>query len=250
MRRRRRRSTEASVSHERWLVSYADFVTLLFAFFTMMYAISTVDRSKAENLQKSMSGALRLAPAVPAAAEVAPPLVLPREIPPAALPPDPPLAGLIRELSATAGLPGLSGRMQVLPDSAGVTLSLAEASFFAPGRSEVRVDALAALDQLAEKLRAHDREEPLALTVAGHTDDRPLRGGRFRSNLELSAARATFVAARLIEQHQMTAARIAAAGYGEWRPVADNSAPEGRARNRRVEIRVELAVSRSQGSGE
>jgi chemotaxis protein MotB len=134
--------------------------------------------------------------------------------------------------------------MQVLPDADGVTLSLAEAGFFAPGRAEVRVDAVVALDRLAEQLRAHDREEPLELTVAGHTDDRPLHGGRFHNNLELSAARATFVAGRLVEQHEMAAARISAAGYGEWRPVADNAAPEGRARNRRVEIRVELAASR------
>lgn len=243
-RRRRHAAVEAAPSHERWLVSYSDFVTLLFALFTTLYAISNVDHKKADDLERAMSGALALGTraAAPTVAGGAP-FAVPGALLPAPRPPEPPpLDRLVRELSATAAEPGLRGRLQVLPDAAGVTLSLAEASFFAPGRAEVRTDALAALDTVAEKLRAHDRQEPLALTVAGHTDDRPLRGGRFHSNLELSAARATFVAARLIETHELAAARISAAGYGEWRPVAANDTQEGRARNRRVDIRVERAT--------
>ena len=248
-RRRRRRGAAveaAAGGHERWLVSYGDFVTLLFAFFTTMYAISTVDKAKAENLEKSMVGALKLPAAAPTPAVAGgAPFAVPHAVLPEAPPPsEPPLSNLIAELQSAAAMPGLRGRMQVLPDAAGVTLTLGEAGFFATGRAEIRDDALGALDALAARLRAHDDREPLSLTVAGHTDDRPLRGGRFHNNLELSAARATFIAARLIEAHDMTAARISAAGYGEWRPVADNASPEGRARNRRVEIRVELAPSR------
>jgi chemotaxis protein MotB len=129
--------------------------------------------------------------------------------------------------------------VQVTLDRRGVVVSLAEAGFFESGQAEVRSDALPALDGLADALRAHDLRQPIQLTVEGHTDDRPVRG-RYRSNWELSTARATAVIARLVELHGFAPARLTAAGYGEWRPVAGNDTPEGRAKNRRVEVRVRL----------
>jgi chemotaxis protein MotB len=135
--------------------------------------------------------------------------------------------------------PALSGRVRVARDKRGVVISLAEAGFFEAGRAEIPAEDLGALDEIAEHLLAHDGRERLQLTIEGHTDDRPVRGGRYRSNLELSTARATFVAARLIA-HDFVPARLAAAGYGEWRPADSNGTPEGRAKNRRVDILVQL----------
>lgn len=251
---RRRRREEPAASHERWLVSYADFITLLFAFFTTLYAISTVDQKKAGKLQRSMADALRLPEVTPAvrgktAGGSAPLSVFEhvKETTPA--PPPPRLVELERELGEMTDSPSLRGRVRVARDHRGVVISLAEAGFFELGSAEIHDDDLAALDDVAERLLAHDGRERLQLTVEGHTDDRPVRSGRYRSNLELSTARATFVAARLIA-HDFAPARVAAAGYGEWRPADSNATAEGRARNRRVDILVQLdATNASEPDG-
>lgn len=237
--RRRRREPEPA-HHDRWLVSYADLITLLFAFFTVLYAISTVDKTKAQHAAESMAAALRTAPqpSPPAAPIVAPPAVVAVEAPPPAV--VNPLVPLANELAELAKSPSLNGRVQVSLTHRGVVVSLAEAGFFEIGHAEVRSDALPALDELAGSLRHHDDAQQLQLTVEGHTDDRPIHG-RYRSNWELSTARATAVVARLVERHHYAPGRLAASGYGEWRPMAPNDTVEGRAKNRRVDVLVRLA---------
>jgi chemotaxis protein MotB len=238
VRRRRRGRALAQPQHQdRWLVSYADLITLLFAFSTVMYAISSVDGDKARRLAQSMANALSLAP--PAAAPAMVPADKEAALPPAA-PPVQPLGALADELGALAATAPLAGRVRVGVDRRGVIVSLAEGGFFESGSSDVRADAMPALDRLAASLRAHDRGQSLDLTIEGHTDNRPVRG-RHHSNWELSTARATAVVAWLIERHQFVPARLAASGYGEWRPAASNDSAEGRARNRRVDILVRLA---------
>ena len=238
--RRRRREPEPA-HHDRWLVSYADLITLLFAFFTVLYAISTVDKTKAQHAAESMAAALRTAPtpSPPQAPIVAPPAVLAAEAPPPVAVVNP-LIPLANELAELAKSPALNGRVQVSLTRRGVVVSLAEAGFFEVGRAEVRTDALPALDELAGSLRHHDDAQNLQLTVEGHTDDRPIHG-RYRSNWELSTARATAVVARLVERHHYAPGRLAASGYGEWRPMAPNDTVEGRAKNRRVDVLVRLA---------
>ena len=228
-RRSRRRTPQAhTASHERWLVSYADFITLLFAFFTTMYAISTVDARKLTTMVDSMQEAFdSKGIAVPAANS-------PTPRPPAA----PNAKGLTTEQREQALAQRLRERLagsavDVEIDRRGVVVSMREAGSFPTGSAELSVVARDVLVGLAETLGS---DNAMALRVEGHTDDVPIQTGRFRSNWELSTARATSVVTYLVEQVGVAPRRLSAAGYGEFHPRVANATDTDRARNRRVDI--------------
>ncbi|MEM6994267.1 MAG: flagellar motor protein MotB [Myxococcota bacterium] len=247
---RRSRDRSEAVSTERWAVSYADLVTLLFAFFTTLYAMSNVDEAKVDELEDAVRNAfahdappppVQTPPPARCITEPIPPLVdQPR--PPPVVDPRTALETARREarrrleerLLAMLTDPALAGRVDLTPDPRGVRLTLGAAAFFAPGDSRLRAEAAEALRVLGATLARH----PGAIVVEGHTDDTPVRGGPFRSNWELSTARATEVLALLVDEHDVSPERLAAAGYAEHRAIADNDTPQGRARNRRVDIVV------------
>jgi chemotaxis protein MotB len=124
-------------------------------------------------------------------------------------------------------------------DSRGLTISLAESGFFGPGSAVMPPKALAAIDRIAATLK------PLGydIRVEGHTDDTPIHTAQFPSNWELSTARATYLLQYLISSGAIPPARLSAVGYGEYRPVASNDTPEGRASNRRVDLVVLSAAA-------
>jgi chemotaxis protein MotB len=239
----RKRKHPEHVNHERWLVSYADFITLLFAFFTTLYAISTVDQQKVGKLVYSMRTAFNLEffpsdHGVTGYPQSNPQPVMQTQASPAS---DQGggdsrerYAKLARELEQLAKLPQLAGGIEVRVEKRGIVISLTEAAFFGSGKADVRDSALSALGTVADKLHG----QGLEVVIEGHTDNAPVRGGRYASNWELSAARATAVVGVFLDKHGHDAHRLTAAGYAEHRPVADNSTPEGRARNRRVDIVV------------
>ena len=230
---RRRRKKEEQTSHERWLVSYADFITLLFAFFTTLYAISTVDQQKAGRLQYAMMTAFNVA-------------LFTSDRPVDAGAPNPTVTDPIRVLEGALeglGRGELEGKFTMRRSGEELVISLPEANFFASGRDEVRGEALRVLDRLARELKIDGVE----LAVEGHTDDVPLKDGR-RTNWDLSVARATSVVRYLLERHEFDPARLSAAGYAEYRPVADNSTADGRAKNRRVDIVVKPRIVSPDGN--
>jgi chemotaxis protein MotB len=223
-RERRRRPQPAHASHERWLVSYADFITLLFAFFTTMYAISTVDARKLSSMVDSMQTAFdsqgvprpTVAPDRKAAA-VTPLSTADRERA---------LARLLRErLDSTA--------VDVEIDRRGIVVSMREAGSFPTGSSDLSDVARQVLTELATTV---GNDGSMKLRVEGHTDDVPIQTGRFASNWELSTARATSVVTYLVQQVGLAPARLSAAGYGEFHPRGPNATDADRARNRRVDI--------------
>ena len=130
---------------------------------------------------------------------------------------------------------GLVDAVQVSVNGGGVTLSISDTIGFASGRAELLPDATPVLAAVRALVTARP---DLAIEVAGHTDDVPVHGGPFATNLDLSLARAARVAHELAADDPGMASRVFAAGYGSQRPVASNDDPEGRARNRRVEIRL------------
>ncbi len=219
--RRRRRE---GVSRDRCLISYADFITLLFAFFTTLYAISTVDDNKLSRVAVGLQEAL--------------------DVPDAARHPGNkiPVVGeslLTQEqLSAKAILERdmaedlQSGRMELLEDGRGLVLSIPEASAFATGSADLSPAAMQAIGRLADSLR----EVRNSVLIEGHTDDVPIHTVRFASNWELSTARATAVVQWLIERGGVEASRLSAAGYGEFHPRVPNESAPARARNRRVDV--------------
>ena len=227
---------------DRWTVSYSDFVTLLLAFFAGLYSIEVQRAAKTRA-------------AVVAAQNEPPPKDQPDPEPVSAPCPEPaPFVGppwigpepapvaedsseqlaLEQAVRALVREPAVAGHIQTSPDanSRGIRLSLGSSVLFEPAKRKVRDSAYETVAHIADALGRLDCE----ITVEGHTDDKPVLSRAFRSNWELSTARATEVLRRLVEVHGIDPTRLSAAGYGQYRPVATNATPEGRALNRRIDV--------------
>lgn len=200
-------------SGDRWLFGYADIVTLLFACFASLYATS-------------------LAPAASEPVMAQPPA--PRVEPEIAVPSAPDPSDLERTLASRLETPESIPGLEITSNARGVVISLPEAGSFPPGRAELSPAARRAILDLARDLR----DVPYGVRVEGHTDDVPIRTAEFESNWALSTSRATRVVRLLVEEGQLDPARLAAAGYAEYRPRLPNTTAETRARNRRVDIVV------------
>ena len=234
------------MSHERWLVSYADFITLLFAFFTTLYAISTVDARKLNAVVESMQAAFASDPVATRADRTAGTGGVPARV---ALPVPPPTPGgarrdanaaealSVRDVQARLGRrlerQIRDGSVDLEVDPRGLVISIREAGSFATGSAELSPVAQALLGDVAATLA----EVGNLVRVEGHTDDVPIHTERYRSNWELSTARATTVVAYLIER-SLPPERLSAAGYGEFHPRVANDSDAGRARNRRTDLVV------------
>jgi len=225
---RRRKRHAPHVNHERWLVSYADFITLLFAFFTTMYAISTVDAQKMSKMVASMQVALNGDPTLLPA-----PLPLPQSgVPQPVMPRLDTLVNLRQQLAARLQGQIRQGNVEIGVDARGLVVSIREAGSFPSGSAELSESARTLLAQVAAPLS----ELSHPVRIEGHTDDTPIRTTRFRSNWELSTARATQVIEYLQHDLGLSATRLSAAGYGEFHPRVPNTSPESRAENRRVDL--------------
>jgi chemotaxis protein MotB len=229
MRRRRRLNRRvAPPSHERWLVSYADFITLMFAFFTVLYASSTVDARKMKTVVDSMQRVFDSQGAPPPAAppaekHIAPPLV------------DPPGADLLvvrAALQTDLASEIDHGRVALEPDARGLVVSIRESGSFPTGSSDLPPAAQQVIATIADRLRAI----PNAVRVEGHTDDVPIQTSKYGSNWDLSTARATRVVDYLIAGGQLEPTRLSAAGYSQFHPRVPNDSAANRALNRRTDI--------------
>ena len=231
------------VNHERWLVSYADFITLLFAFFVVMFAVSQVDSKKVGRFTESFSKAVGIAvfqhngrgvlPGIQSAVTETNTEGSNDEPPPVDL------EDLRDELMAAAqSSPEMAG-VQVIQRGNDFILRMPENIFFASGDDSVKDVALRTLRTICQRLRTRRVD----VRVEGHTDNRPIRTARFRSNWELSTARATAVLAHLIDEGGMLPDRLSAAGYGEFHPIASNDTEGGRQQNRRVDLVISTHVN-------
>lgn len=240
---KRRRKPEPHLSHERWLVSYADFITLLFAFFTTMYAISTVDSQKLNQMVESMQAAFTKGSSpVGGAGGGSESGVGPARIPAPPRTWTPPASGQKDEASVEEVRARLAmeldqqidqGLVQIEIDPRGLVVSIREAGSFATGRADLSAVAQALLVSVAAGLR----DVGNFVRVEGHTDNVPIHTDRFRSNWELSTARATNVVAFFLDQG-LEPGRLSAAGYAEYHPRVPNDADSNRARNRRIDVVV------------
>ena len=243
------------VNHERWLVSYADLLTLLFAFFVVLFASSVSDKKKTAAMAAAMQSAFSDNGAFDAHAKTPPlepgagnsqgapaPLMMPLPSSPepggtgAVGPKASPRAIETAVQKAVSG-DALQGSASVHSDSTGTVISLSDAGLFASGSADLNPAAFSLLHKIAISLP--ERE----LRVEGHTDNQPIHSDRFRSNFELSTARAAAVAEALMKASRIAPSHFTLAGYGEFRPAASNSSAEGRAKNRRVDIVVTGAVA-------
>jgi chemotaxis protein MotB len=243
----RRRVFRARVTHDRWLVSYADFITLLFGFFVVLYAFSKSDQKKQQQVTASVDEAFRSLGVFPGAsrhpgqttADGTENAVMPINIvmgedvlAPARVKED--LEGLRREMQQTLSNEVATHTVSIQMGRDGLVISLREAGFFSSGSATPKQESMATLKRLVTSLS----RTPYDLRIEGHTDNVPIHNDEFDSNWELSSARATRIARVFLDMKAMPADRISAAGYAEFHPVAPNDTSEGRAKNRRVDLVV------------
>src|SRR5437763_1919576 len=252
---------EEHVNHERWLITYADMITLLMVLFIVLYSISQVDLAKFRRLKEGIAGGYGGPTALAAVQGGAGPLegggaVFNAQVTGSGTQPSAEaLEGIVSDIRAhTAGarqqrsvLQGAQQELQKSLDQAGlgdtvkfrlearglVVTIVTDKVLFDPGQADLRPEGR----EVGDKSAAAPRKLPNKISVEGHTDNTPI-SGRYPSNWELSTARATTVLRELIERHGIDSSRLQAAGYADERPVASNNTPEGRSANRRVELVV------------
>jgi chemotaxis protein MotB len=244
----RRRQEEEPENHERWLVSYADFITLLFAFFVVMYAISSVNEGKYRVLSDSITSAFRNIPGstTGAVVEITPggptPFMIQKSKPQVVnIKPDimreqnrEVLRNKAKEIMGALAPLVEQGQVRVTEGALGITVEINASVLFDSGEARLQIPAMRALAAVGQILATTD----FPITVEGHTDNAPINTPLFPSNWELSGARASSVV-RLFIETGVDPRRMTATGYAEQRPVADNATADGRQRNRRVAITME-----------
>ncbi len=248
-RRKLRAIEDDEINHDRWLVSYADFITLLFAFFVVMYSIASVNNAKYETLSESLEEAF-----LPHEKKnTLEPQPIPEQSQPTTIQPivlDNPTAEEKQKrqqlsdeiLKERRGLKKVSENLEevlepyiddnlvsVKRNDFWVELEMKSDLLFSSGEAELSQKAFPVLKKIAEVIRLL----PNMINVEGHTDNIPIDNVDFPSNWDLSAARATSVVRQLIKNN-IKPERLAVVGYGEFHPVADNNTEEGRFKNRRV----------------
>jgi chemotaxis protein MotB len=245
MRVERRKS---NVSQDRWMVSYADFITLLFAFFVVLFAFARADQNKQSQVSEAIDSAFHSLGIFPnasrkpvndAAATGVDKAAIPMNIvmgedvlSPARVKED--LERLHRDLEQRLSNQVATHTVSMKMGRDGLVISLREAGFFSSGSATPRPETLPTLRQIAASLG----RTPYDLRIEGHTDNVPIHTAAFDSNWELSSARATRIARLFIDMNAIPPERISAAGYSEFHPVAGNDTAEGRSENRRVDLVV------------
>jgi len=256
----RKQRHKAHANHERWLVSYADFITLLFAFFVVLYASSQADKKKAAQVAASIKGAFQQLGVFTGSATEG--VGIPGS-------PGTPRPDLMEAPIRTIKIAGAAGKntggtgfgvdvdelrrqlesalgdeirqheiqMRVTPE--GLVVSLREVGFFESGSAKMRATSLGTFSRIAWLLA----ERNYRVRIEGHTDNKPIHNAQFSDNWELSTARATELVRLLITKFGFAPERLSAAGYAEYHPVANNNSNESRAQNRRVDLVIVGRVS-------
>jgi chemotaxis protein MotB len=271
-----KKKPQEHVNHERWLVSYADFITLLFAFFVVLYSSSQVDKRKAGRLAMAIQVAFQelgvfqtSSTKIPVQDDEAIPFQNVQVVENVNKEADlkrivNPMKGVLSNAGDPNEAQSLRAAQEAIQKALGpeirrrevtmsmgregLVVSLKEIGFFDSGSAAVRNGSLDAISRLAAVLK----ERPESLRIEGHTDNVPIHTAKFSSNWELSTSRATQLIQILITRYGLPPSHLSAAGYGEFHPVASNGTPDGRAQNRRLDV-VILAPTpagpQSPGSG-
>jgi chemotaxis protein MotB len=243
----------ARVSHDRWLVSYADFITLLFAFFVVLYAFAKADQKNQSQMTVAIDSAFQSLSAFPSGTGKGPNrskipsgtaqsenafdrssgvVTTVQMVSPAKVVYD--LDQVRRELQRSLSGPLSRHAISIEMRRDGLVISLREAGFFKSGSATPRLETLQTLRTIGDSLS----RIPYDVRIEGHTDNVPIHNLDFDSNWELSSARATHIARLFLEMRAVSPLRLSAAGYAEFHPVANNDTAEGRAENRRVDLIV------------
>ena len=229
----RKKRHEEHENHERWLVSYADFITLLFAFFVSMYAISSVNEGKFRVLSDSLAIAFNPTIYTSTKLQEGPKFVNEQRSH---------VSEEFKDMSANnyqkiqAALKELEvdKKLTLIAEENRVTIRISESMLFEPGTDKIMKEGYPVIDEVASVLR----DLPNSIRIEGHTDNVPVNTERFPSNWDLSSARSISILKYLIARHSYEPRKLSALGFGEYRPLDTNDTPTGRFKNRRVDIMV------------
>ena len=239
---RRRYLDEEHPNHERWLISYADFITLLFAFFVVLFATTYRDNQAIRKLARAITQGFQTMgafnsntlgthvsdPVTDSVSSAAP------SADQATAEAESRMIDLKKQLETAMGKELANHEMALQVTPQGFVISLRELGFFDSGQAQLLPGANDKIIRIARVLSQHGLE----IRIEGHSDDQPIHNEQFNSNWDLSAARAMAVLSLLVDQAGFDPAKLSASGYGQYRPIADNSTPEGRRMNRRVDLVV------------
>jgi len=246
----RKKTPEKHANHERWLVSYADFITLLFAVFVVLYAMGQSDKAKVEAVMQSIqqsfgmtkpgptpkmsvieSKALLVVPSLKPDITIAPP-ARPRNGQSKGRAEEKDFRQIKSSIEAYLVKQGAQNKVTLEITKRGLIVSLKEAGFFDSGKAAIKQEGYELINTIAEVMTQYNNP----MRVEGHTDNVPISSAQFPSNWELSTARATNGLKYLIKNFDVDPDKISATGYAEFRPLSDNTTSDGRAKNRRVDL--------------
>ncbi|HMO94572.1 MAG TPA: OmpA family protein [Tepidiformaceae bacterium] len=231
---RRAPEPEKPENHERWIVSYADMVTLLFALFVVLYATSDANPQKLQSVRHSIDQAFSIgvlqgsngsSPVFNSGGGLTPTISEIRSNT---------FEGLNKTLGGFATANGLEGKIQIRSDATSITISLADNLLFDSGSADLKPGSQDVLLQVASALKGL----PNQMRIEGHTDNVPVNSIDYPTNWELSGERATRVLRFLTEEGGLNPAKLFTAGYADTKPLGDNTTAEGRAINRRADIDI------------
>ncbi|MDD5007443.1 MAG: flagellar motor protein MotB [Syntrophorhabdaceae bacterium] len=229
---RKKRTEEEHENLERWLITYADLITLLLAFFIMMYTFSKQDTQKYQELTGHLktiftgnsgitgkgNGVSQSVADIQSRLDMIQNGDVKRQ--------------LEDEIKGMMNNKAMQKNISVLSDERGIVIRILDKAFFDEGRADLKERARKALGRIMPVMRKVDNH----IRIEGHTDDVPIKTSEFKSNWELSVRRATEVVRYFVEKHDFPPQRISAVGYAEYRPIVANDTPDNRAMNRRIEI--------------
>lgn len=229
----RKKKHEEHENHERWLVSYADFITLLFAFFTSLYAMSSVNEGKYRVLSDSLAVSFNSAVHTSSSSASGASFVkqgsrnITSDFRSVFSSKYDKIRDALKELEKNS-------KLSFVVDENMLTIRISESVLFTPGKDQLIDEAHPVLDEVIAILK----ELPNSVRIEGHTDNIPINTERFPSNWDLSSARSIAILKYFINEHGFEPSRLSALGYGEFRPIETNDTPSGRLKNRRVDIMV------------
>lgn len=219
---------------EAWLLPYSDLMTLLLAVFIVLFAVSQIDEQKAQQMSEAFTDSM-MTQSYSQANPVKPVEPKEKEQPSVSSKSEQEqMEQLKDELDAELKSENMTASVKTSIDSRGLVITLSNAIFFDPGSAEIKKQNEETLIHVAEKVKSMNH----FIRIEGHTDNVPMKSDMYPSNWDLSAARAANVVQLLINKAKVPPEKLIAVGYGEYRPVADNTTEDGRAKNRRIDIIV------------
>jgi chemotaxis protein MotB len=224
---------------QEWMATYADTVTLLLTFFILLYSFSSVDAEKFKQIAGSLQAVLTGKPGdslldfninndeVPIESKISEEAAIPVNKGKAE-------DDMYRKVKEFVEENNLQSVVKIVVDTQGVVIQLIDSVLFESGSADIKINSKSILDKIGSLITTFPNE----INVEGHTDNVPVRNGRYESNWELSTARAGSVLRYFVDVHHMSPNRFKASGYGEYKPIVPNDTPEHKAMNRRVHILI------------